>query len=513
NNLGNALHQRGKLKEAIDAYRHAIEIKPDYTNAYSNLGNALQAGGKIDEAIEACLRALELDVHCVPALNNLGNCYKDRGQLDLAIDHYRKAVLKDPSSAGRHSNLVYCIHFHSDYDARRILAECLEWERAHALPLRKCIAPHGNERSVDRRLRIGYLSPDFCNHVVGWNLFPLLQMRDREALEIFAYSDTLRVDGFTEQIRAQCDHWREIVGFSDEKVAETIRADRIDILVDLTLHMAQNRLLVFARKPAPVQVTYLGYCGTTGLGAIDYRMSDPYLDPPESDLTCYRETTVRLPRSYWCYRPGGATPDPGPAPASKGQPMIFGCLNNFAKVSVETLELWIEILRDVPHSRLLLNAQPGPCREAAWEKMRKAGLSTDRLEFVERGKWERYIENLQKIDLALDPFPYGGGISTCDALWMGIPVVSLSGRTAVGRGGRSILTNVGLPELVAETPAQYLEIAVSLARDLPRLSELHSTLRERMECSPLRDARGFARDFEAAFREMWRKWCTEGSSP
>jgi predicted O-linked N-acetylglucosamine transferase (SPINDLY family) len=289
-----------------------------------------------------------------------------------------------------------------------------------------------------------------------------------------------------------------------------IRADGIDILVDLTLHMARNRLLIFARKPAPVQVSYLGYCGTTGLWAMDYRLSDWHMDPEGTDLSCYREETVRLARSYWCYRPGGVTPEIGPLLALAKGHVTFGCLNNFAKVSAGALELWAKILRELPESRLLLQAPEGTSRRRVLEVLEREGVSRERIEFVGRQSWEGYVASLGQVDVALDPFPYGGGITTCDALWMGAPVVSLCGQTSVGRGGCSILKNLALSELLAETPRQYVEIAVCLARDLSRLGDLRSTLRQRMEASPLREARGFARDTEAAYREMWRSWCSKG---
>jgi protein O-GlcNAc transferase len=505
--LGNALQACGRLDEAMAAHRRALEIEPAFVKAYNNLGGALRAAGRLDEAIDACREALRLEPHFASAHNNLGNYLKDQGRLDLAVECYRKAVALEPAAAGFHSNLAYTVCFLPSCDAGGILAESLRWEEQHAQPLARSISPHANEPTPDRKLRIGYVSPDFRTHVVGWNLLPLLREHDRRQFEIFCYANVVFPDALTEQFRGLSDQWRDIAGVADARVAEIIRADRIDILVDLTLHMAYNRLPVFARKPAPVQATYLGYCGTTGLKTIDYRLSDPYLDPPGTDLSCYREATVRLPRSYWCYQPGGPSPELSPAPlATTGRP-TFGCLNDFAKVSPEALELWIEILRLVPESRLLLHVLEGRCRERILEQFARRGLAEDRIEMVGRKPWPEYVRELQRIDVALDPFPYGGGITTCDALWMGVPVVSFSGRTAVGRGGRSILSNIGLPELIAETSGQYLEIAVALAGDLPRLNALRSSLRERLEASPLRNAKGFARDVEAAYRGMWREWC------
>jgi protein O-GlcNAc transferase len=273
--------------------------------------------------------------------------------------------------------------------------------------------------------------------------------------------------------------------------------------------MAYSRLLVFARKPAPVQVTYLAYCSTTGLETIDYRLSDPYLDPPGGDESCYSEQTIRLPETYWCYQMSLATPEVGPLPAAESDHITFGCLNNFCKVSEPTLAAWAKLLRAIPNARLLLHAYEGTHRQRVQERLEREGIEPKRVRFAGLRPSREYFDLYQQIDIALDTFPYGGGTTTCDALWMGVPVVSLVGKTAVGRGGLSILSNVGLPELVACSEEEYVRIASELARDLARLSNLRSTLRQRMERSPLMDAPRFAPNIEAAYREMWRKWCAE----
>jgi predicted O-linked N-acetylglucosamine transferase (SPINDLY family) len=394
-----------------------------------------------------------------------------------------------------------------------IREELRRWNQQHAEPLKKFIQPHTNNRDPDRRLRIGYVSPDFREHVVGQTLLPLFREHDHRQMEIFCYANMVRTDAFTEQIRRYVDAWHSIVGLSDSRAVDLIRQDRIDILVDLTLHLANNRLLMFARKPAPVQVSYLGYCSSTGLETMDYRLSDPYLDPSDSDvegksstLSRYSERTIHLPEIYWCYNARGPTPEPSPPPASAKGYVTFGCLNNFAKVS-PALDLWAEILQCVPRSRLIVHSHPGPHLEAVRERFAGKGVSPDRLEFPGQQPWPQYVQSYDRIDIALDPFPWGGGVTTCDVLWMGVPVVSLVGRTAVGRGGASILANIGVPELVAQTPQQYVQIASALAGDLPRLIELRRTLRGRMQASVLMDAPRFARNLEAAYRQMWRTWC------
>jgi predicted O-linked N-acetylglucosamine transferase (SPINDLY family) len=332
----------------------------------------------------------------------------------------------------------------------------------------------------------------------------LFQHHDHAQFEVFCYAQVPSPDAMTRRLQQHADHWRTIVGLSDEQVASQIRLDGIDILVDLTLHMASNRLLVFARKPAPVQVTYLAYCGSSGMSAIDYRISDPYLDPPGSDLSCYSEETVRLPRTYWCYQPG-ASPAPAPAPALKNGFITFGCLNNFAKVSPVALDLWATILVAVPKSRLIIHASPGAHLNDIARRMERAGVEASRVLFIGKQPWAAYMQTYAEIDIALDPFPYAGGITTCDALWMGVPAVTLSGETAVGRGGRSILSNLGLMELIAFSPDQYARIAIDLAQDRDRITDLRDRMQDRMLASPLMDAPRFARDMEAAYRQMWHK--------
>ncbi len=545
-NLGNALKRTGKFEPAVAAYRRAIELDPAYKVAYNNLGNVLQdlwrneeaitifreslrldphepsilnnlgtallANDQVDESVAIYEESLRSDPQCAATYNNLGNARKGQGRIDLALECFRRGALLDPSAANIQSNIVYSMLFDAASDNAAILAAALEWNARHGAPLKSSLRPHSNDRDSSRKLRIGYLSPDLRRHVIGCNMLPLLRNHDRSQFEIHCYPDVVMPDAITRQMETMCDHWQNIVTLPDEQVAEMIRNDGIDILVDLTLHMARNRLPLFARKPAPIQVTYLGYCGTTGLETMDYRFSDLRLDSPESDTEFYSEETIFLPHSYWCYEPLDPTPASSPLPALTNGFVTFGCLNNFAKVSAAALDLWAELLHSVPESRLLLHANSEFCRQSVRERFAAAALAPERIRFVGMQAWEGYLNSLQEIDIALDPFPYGGGITSCDALWMGVPVVTLAGQTAVGRGGKSILTNVGLLDLIAETPDEYLEIARDLAADLPRLRELRLTLRERMEQSPLRDAAQHAREVEAAYRRIWRNWCANEKS-
>jgi predicted O-linked N-acetylglucosamine transferase (SPINDLY family) len=520
-NLGNAQHDRGYREAAVAAYRQAIALRPDYPEAHNNLGHTLSTIGQPDEAVDALRRAIALRANYGDAYTNLAGALADRGEAEQSTAAYRRAVELNPTSRGVHGNLLYSLYFHPDYDAHAILKEHRAWVDRHARALAGNIAPHGNKRDPERRLRIGYLSPDFCTHVVGWNLLPLLTHHDHTKFKVYCYSNVRRPDAFTDKLRASADVWRDIIALSDEVAAQLICDDRIDILVDLALYMAGSRPLIFARKPAPVQVTYLGYCGTTGLDTIDYRISDPYFDEPDGDCSCYSEQTWRLPRTYWSYQPGGPIPQVGPLPArsaalgGSGGHVTFGCLNTLRKVNDPVLQLWARVLGAVPGSRLLINAPVGRARQWITRTMAAGGIDASRLEFVGFQPWPAYIELYNRIDIALDPFPCNGGITTCDGLWMGVPVVTLRGQTAVGRAGSSILHNIGLVELIATSQEQYVRIATELADDLDRLAGVRSSLRDRLRSSPLMDAGQFARDVEGAYRQMWRSWCVQqgGAGP
>jgi predicted O-linked N-acetylglucosamine transferase (SPINDLY family) len=507
NNLGALLHSGGQTDDAISSHQQAIRLKPDYAEAHCNLGIAFQTLGRHAEAIACYHRALELKPDYAEAHVNLGNARKDQGELRDALDCYRRAMALKPDSAPAHSNLLYTLHFCPDYDSRAIYLAHREWEQQHAAPLAEQQRPHANDRSPDRRLRVGYVSPDFRDHVVGRNLLPLFREHNRQEVEVFCYSDVLTPDHVTAQLRSSAAVWRSIVGLNHEQLADLIRQDAIDVLVDLTLHMAGSRLLAFARKPAPVQVTYLGYCSTTGLNAIDYRLTDPFLELPSGEERLYAEQSICLPETYWCYEPPADAPPVNAPPACEAGHVTFGCLNNFCKVTQPTLVAWCRLLKVVPRSRLLLHAHPGSHRDRVRNFLAEHDVSPERLSFVSFAPIAEYMRLYQQIDIALDPFPCGGGITTCDALWMGVPVVSLVGNTAVGRAGFSILSNVGLPELAARDTEQYVDIAVAMAQDLPRLADLRTTLRDRMRNSPLMDASRFARNVEAAYRAMWCRWC------
>ncbi len=461
------LRDRGQLNESDEASKAAVGAAPGLASAYNTLGASLVAKGNLDEALHAIRKSIEISPNDAAYRCNLASVLKDTGQIEQAEKSYAAAIALDPENPVIHSNWLYVMHFHPDYDAAKILAEARQWNARHAVPLASHRKAHENDRSPDRPLRIGFVSPDFRSHAVGRSLLALMRHHDRAQFQFYCFSDVAHPDSITTDLKNLSEHWRQTYGFSHARLCETIRQDRIDILFDLTLHMNGNRMLAFAAKPAPVQITWAGYPGTTCLDTMDYRLTDPHLDPPgETDLY-YSERSLRLPASFWCLDEqtldSPHTPAVSPLPALQNSRINFGCLNNFAKVNQKTLNLWRTVLDAVANSRLIVLAPPGSARD--W--FRKS--LGERVEFVQRQPQEAYLKAYNDIDIGLDTFPYTGHMTTLDSLWMGVPVVSLTGNTAVSRGGASILRNLTLPDLVASSQDQFATIATGLAEDLPRL--------------------------------------------
>ena len=505
NALGTRLREKGDLAESLSCYNRALAINPNFADAHNNVGLTLRDMGQMDEALAAHRQALTLLPGSAAVYSNIATVLKDMGRLDEATEAYRKA-LSIECDARIGSNLLYGLLFNDKLTPRQLRQEHRWWNDTFARPLTKSIRPHTNDPNPQRRLRIAYLSPNLRAHPVGRFLFPLITNHDGTHFEVFCYNDARSPDVLTDLIKSRVPAWRETRGLDDERIAELIRHDRIDLLIDTTMHMSESRMLVFARKPAPVQVTYLAYAGTTGLDTMDYRLTDPYLDPPCEDESVYSEKSIRL-RSYWCYQPAKDTPPIAAQPALALGQITFGCLNNFCKMTPPTFAAWVELLRRVPQSRLILHAREGSHRQHTRERFAAHGIAAERIEFAGSLPMAEYFAKYNEIDIALDPFPYPGGTTSCDALWMGAPVVTLPCQTAISRGGLGILKFLGLPELIALSPDDYIRIAAELANDLPRLSMLRSTMRERMKSSVLMDIHGFRRDVETAYRQMWLNWC------
>jgi predicted O-linked N-acetylglucosamine transferase (SPINDLY family) len=508
NNLGNALLKLGELDRAIACFNEAVRLDPTFAEGFANAGVAFQRKGLLDEAIAAYRSTLKLQPAHTVSLNNLGSAYKNRGEIDEAIKYYRMASDTKPSDPGLYSNVLLTMHYRSGMTSRALLAEHLRWGERYARPLTQRTYPFNRiDRSPDRKLRVGYLSSDLNMSAVGQFFLPILAHHDRSAIHSVCYADMPMPDAFTSKLKETSDEWRFVTHSTDDEIADQIRQDNIDILVDLTLHTARSRITALARKPAPVQCTYLAYCSTSGMEQVDYRISDPWLDPPGSDLGAYTEETVFLPETYWCYPPPFQDADVTPSPEDARGHVTFGCLNNFCKVSTEALEAFAQVVVRTPHSRLLLHTFAGSHRDRILSIFSRAGADAPQVEFIDFLSTENYFKTYQRIDIALDSFPFNGGTTTCDALWMGVPVVTLSGAIPVARAGVSLLSNAGLTSLIAHSVDEYIQIATALAADRPRLRALRAGLREQMLRSPLMNSERFTRNLELAYRKMWHTWC------
>ena len=501
-NAASVFFRYGQPHRARQLWERLLKLLPKSVETLWNLGIYHAAQDDFGTAEMYYRKVMELAPHHAGLHLNLGNMLKSNGRIAEAIAVYHAGKRLFPQEMRESSNYLYALHFDPAYGPEQIHAEHAAWGRAveAAIP---AASGHGNDRSPARRLRIGYVSPNFRAHVVGLNLRPLFRQHDHSQFEIYGYSDTRHPDEVTAALRQGADVWRDTAGLSDAELAAQVSRDRIDVLVDLALHMEGVRLGMFARKPAPIQVTWMAYPGSSGLTRMDYRITDPVLDPPGATDHFYTEQSIRL-ETFWCFEPPADSPAVGPLPVGKKGYVTFGCLNSFAKVNDATLELWREILAAVPSSRLVLMPPKGKTIDRLREKL---GVAPARLIALPRQSHLAYLKYYNRIDLALDPFPYTGHTTTLDGLWMGVPLVTLAGLTIASRGSLSILSNLGLAELAVKNKADYVALAVALARDHSRLRELRAGLRRRLERSVLMDANRFARQAESAYRAMWHKWC------
>lgn len=507
-NLGNVLSHQKRYDEAAICYGRALERDPVCYVAHSNLGVVFQKQGLLQRALGHLREALRLAPDYAKAHCNLGVVLKDLGHLDEAIASFGAALAFDPDTPLPHSNRVFARMYATGSTPLDQLADAKAFGERFADPLLRR-RPFPNDRDPERRLRVGFVSGDFCEHAVNYFFEPALRSFDPAQIETFAYSNTQKEDAVTERLKAVFAHWRCLCGIDDDAAADLIEADGIDILVDLSGHTAYNRLLVFARKPAPIQVSWIGFPGTTGLKAMDYRLTDPYAEPPGLGDEFSVETLWRLPRVCACYQaPDRDLPIADHPPADRNGYVTFGCFNRFAKVSDATLGAWARILGQVPDARLLLeiaDSDEPEVRAGVVARLERAGLPLDRTDIEARSPANRYVL-YNRVDIALDPFPYNGGTTSLDTLYMGVPFVALAGEHYVARMGHQILMNVGLAELSAATEEEYVARACDLARDWEWLRRVRDGLRDRMIASPHMDHRRLAEDVVTAFREMWSLW-------
>ena len=534
--LGVAQRQCGRLADAIASLEQAVRLRPEYFEARLNLGNAFLEAGDTERALLHYRSALALDPRSASVHNNLGNLYRELRRPTEAIASYRRALDLDPEHARAYANLANVLRDLGDSEGAiaafrhslslspnhpdvwsnllltlsgsdRLSREAIHLQHVaygdHFAKLVRARPRPSLQRTQGRRLRIGYVSSDFRAHAVATFFRPLLEAHDVDRFEIFCYYNYPRGDEVTAAIRTGAEHFLPVAGVPDRMLAERIAGDRIDVLVDLNGHSADNRLPLFLLGPAPVQVTWLGYPGTTGVAAIDYRLTDGYADPPGLTESLHTEALWRLPATAWCYRPYDVAPAVASAPSQARPGVTFTCLNGAGKASPSSLVMWADILSAVPGSRLQLLASPHEQRMAELKGFfASRGVAQERVELVARRPLAEYLALYGNADIALDSYPYTGATTTCDALWMGVPVVTLAGDRPFTRSGASLLSNVGLQELIAATPESYVRIACALATDKERLAGLRTGLRGRMRASPLTNAKRFARDMEEAFTAM-----------
>jgi len=505
-NRGNMHKLRGEAARAEADIGRALALEPAHPDWRCALGEALALQGKADDAIAAFRAVLAVDPLERRAHNGLGSAQLIAGRPQEAESGFRRAVECQPDYAEAHSNMLLAMHYSKGDDARVMYEAHLEWARQHARDLPRLEHP-ARTSAAGRKLNIGYVSPNFQHHAVAWAIEPVFAAHDRSAFRTFFYSTVANPDAVTRRFMALCDEWRDIRAMPHDEAARLVRQDRIDILVDLAGHTAGGRPLLFARKPAPVQVNWQGYPNTTGLSQVDYRITDAWADPEGEADRHHTEKLVRLKTGFFCYAPPPDAPEPGVPPVLESGRITFGSFNNLAKVTPETIALWSRILAGLPQARLVMKAHAlgeEGARRAVHGHFAANGVDAGRVElFGPVASHGGHLGAYRDLDIALDPFPYQGTATTCEALWMGVPVVALAGRTHLSRVSVSVLHRVGLDEWIAATPEEYVRKAIELAQDTRRLRELHAGLRERVRASSLLDAAGFARALEDAYRGMW----------
>jgi predicted O-linked N-acetylglucosamine transferase (SPINDLY family) len=508
NNLGNILTELWQLNSAVESYRRALQLKPDYVKAYSNLGNALTELGQLNDAVANCSRALELKPDFADAHINLGNSFRDLGQHDDAVASYRRALDIKPDLPIAHSNLLFCLNHKEDVDAQTLFAEHCRFAEQFEAPLRANWPQHSNSRNPERCLQVGFVSADLRNHPVAHFFEPVLDYLARYPhLSLHAYYNHTIEDSVTQRLQGYFANWHTIAGLPDDALAQKIRDDGIDILYDLSGHTGKHRLLTFARKPAPVQVSWIGYPGTTGLSSIDYYFADRFLSPPGQLDNQFTEKIVHLPANA-PFLPSKDAPPVNALPAMSNGFITFGSFNRPSKISRSVIALWAQLLRALPDSRMLLGAMSQDSNyNTLIEFFAQEGIARDRLSFHVRSDMDAYLGLHQQVDICLDTFPYNGGTTTCHALWMGIPTLTLAEKVVPGRQGAAVMGHVGLDAFVAHNAADFVQKGLSCAGNLVALSDIRMGLRERFAKSAMGQPAVVAEGVERALRIMWQRWC------
>ena len=507
-NLGITYKELDRLNEAEESFKKAILLKPNYAEAHSNLGITYKELGRLNEAEESFKKAILLKPDYAEAYSDLGITRHELGRLNEAEECFRKAIEINAKYSNAHNNRNLCLNYSSLWSPLFVYKQHLEFEKQFGRSKVEHTFNKFFKKNSNERLRIGYVSADFKIHSVGFFFEPLLKNHNSRAVETFCYYNNTVVDTTTKRLMIACDHWRSIFGTSDQDVIKLIKNDKIDILVDLSGHTAGNRLLVFTKKSAPVQVTWLGYPNTTGLSTIDYRLTDIIADPIGEADELHSETLLRLPNGFQCYQGNDDIRIDTKLPQKGDKQITFGSFNNLSKITPIVIKTWSKILHSVPTSRLVLKLQKLNNNTSYYHDLFiQEGISKERIKFYQpSSSIEKHLSLYNTIDIGLDPFPYNGATTTCEALWMGVPVITLLGNCHVGRVGASILTNIDLEDFIAHDINGYIELAVEMSANLKYLMEIKTGLRERMKKAPLCDGLSFAKDFEAIYQDMWSEY-------
>lgn len=514
NNLGLIFLEQGKFEFALETFREAVASEVTFDAARTNMGLTLMLLGRPLEALNILEKITTVDKDSVTALGNIGDCLVACGKVDEAIQVVRKALALDPGNDAVHSGLLLMMNYSSNVSSADLFNESRRWDSSFGKQTQSLSIPDMLP-STGKRLHIGYVSPDFREHAVSFFCMSLLKSHDRSRFGVTCYSNVSHPDEVTERIKKLADNWRDVYGMPDAELAELIKKDEIDILVDLAGHTAGNRLKMFTLKPAPIQITWLGYPGTTGLSAIDYRLTDAVADPQGEADAFHVENLVRLPHGFLCYTPPAGAPDVESSPCETNGFVTFGSFNRLEKISPQTASVWGEILRRVPHSRLIVKQKifkEHESREMFLSFLQNSGIPPERVMTLPfTTSLTDHLGMYGSVDISLDTYPYNGTTTTCESMWMGVPVVTLLGTRHASRVGASILSMLGMAELIADSETGYVESAVLLANDRERLQSLRCSLRSRMAASPLTDSTNFSRQVEDAYLRMWQKWCFRNS--
>ena len=511
-NLGNLLAESGRADEALYHFRRATELRPDSAIARERLGSMLRNFGRVVEALEQIERSLEIDPRSAVAWNNLGACHFVRGEHAEADHAFAESLALDENQDAAWNNRLFLsnlVTLERDETFRRHLAYGA-WLRRRCGPAALDHSRHAAEAT--RRLRIGFVSGDLRHHSVAYFVRGFLGALDRSQCETWAYSTSRKTDELTAELRPLFQNWRDIFDMDDAAAVRLMNDDRIDILIDLAGHTSDNRLAIFGRRAAPVQVSWIGYPATTGVDSIDYRITDALADPTDEDQLYFTERLWRMPGPFLCFSPPVVAPQVEPPAETRAGPVTFGSFNARVKLGAECLDLWVRVLNELPEARLLIKSINGVEEVEAKEQLVadfvRRGVAAERVEVLSSiPSTAEHLKQYQRVDIALDAFPYHGTTTTCEALWMGVPVVTLGGDRHASRVGCSLLTHAGLPELIAHSTDEFVAIACALARSPQRLATYRSVLRQQMSGSVLLDAESMARRFEAAMRGMWLRYC------